>query len=291
MIDSLEALLPNGSVHWETACTKVEGLPSKKVKVTVSKKTAESCSDSEDESDILIVADGASSKVRTQLRPQDTLSFTGIVCIAGISRFPEGEIPKPMDKDWGGMLGGGGVGLFVSPVDTHSALWNLSYRTDQPRERLHAPINDNQAQTLLREILDKAKPFREPLQTLIKVTDLNTLAVYNAMDKQPFHHEANSRIIFIGDSNHAMSPFSGNGANMALRDAWELAQQLSQSISVFASSLLDLGPALKANDAMSIPRSAKVINTSHWSISILHATGIKLWVYKLILAVIKLIKG
>ncbi|KAJ9370624.1 hypothetical protein DTO282E5_4600 [Paecilomyces variotii] len=290
MIDALETLLPNGSIQWETKCTKAEPMPSK-AKVTVRNNNAEASSDREDECDILIVADGAGSKVRAQLRPEDTLTFRGIVCLAGVSRFTEGEVPKPMDKNWGGVLGAGPVGLFVSPVDTRSALWSLSYRSDQPRERLSAPLSEDQAENLLREALDRAKPFKEPTETLIKATDPATLAVYNAMDKQPFRHEANSKIVFIGDSNHAMSPFAGNGANMALTDAWELALQLSKSVPTSSSLSLDLGPALKAYDEMSIPRSSKAINRSHWSISMLHAAGIKLWAYKLFLALVRLIKG
>ncbi|KAL1855066.1 3'-5' RNA exonuclease complex component [Paecilomyces lecythidis] len=290
MIDALEALLPEGSIHWETTCTKVEPQPSK-VKVTVGRNNAVDSSDVEKECDILIVADGAGSKIRTQLRPEDRLSFRGIVCLAGVARFPEGEVPKPMDRNWGGVLGAGPLGLFVSPVDARSALWNLSYRADQPRQRLSAPLSDDQANELLHEALDRAKPFKEPTQTLIKATDPATMAVYNAMDKQPFSHDANSKVIFIGDSNHAMSPFAGNGANMALMDAWDLALQLSKSMPTSSSSSLDLGPALKAYDEMSIPRSSKAINRSHWSISVLHSAGITFWAYKIFFAIVRLIKA
>ena len=50
----------------------------------------------------------------------------------------------------------------------------------------------------------------------------------NALDKRPFAHENCSLIIFIRDSNHAICPFAGNGANMTLCDAWDLAEQLCQ---------------------------------------------------------------
>lgn len=263
------------TIRWQTSCLSAEVLTrvDKPVKVCLA-------DDSVDYSDFMVVADGARSRIRSYVRPTDTLNFAGICMISGIARFGDGEIPKPMDKDWGGVLGGGGTGLFVSVVDSQSALWVVSYRTNRPRDRLAAPISEGQVQSLLQEALELGRPFPEPLPTLIKATDPSTLTVMNAMDKRPFAHENGSPIIFIGDSNHAMSPFAGNGANMALCDAWDLAEQLCQSETV--------EQALKAYDNLSMPRSSKAINMSHWSISLLHSRGLKLWCYKLFLAILRL---
>lgn len=111
---------------------------------------------------------------------------------------------------------------------------------------------------------------------MVRATDPSTLSLSNAMDKQPFpHRDGAPSVIFIGDSNHAMSPFAGNGANMALLDGWELAEQLCTCTS--------LSSALAAYDKSSMTRSKSAIRMSHWSISMAHATGLKLFAYKLFL--------
>lgn len=268
--------LENVSVQWETQCLGVEvydGETGQKVRVSLAEGRV-------DEGDFLIVADGARSKIRSLLRPTDTLNFARVCMISGTARFEQTPVPKPMDKDWGGVLGGNGVGLFVAVVDSKSALWALSYRSDKQRERMGAPMSQEQVQSLLQEAAELGNPFSEPLQTLIRATDPTTLIAMNAMDKAPFAHEGNSPIVFIGDSNHAMSPFAGNGANMALCDAWDLAQQLCQSRS--------MQEALKIYDGLSMPRSSKAINASHWAISLLHARGWKLVGYRLVLALLGL---
>ncbi|KAL2220281.1 hypothetical protein M432DRAFT_311876 [Thermoascus aurantiacus ATCC 26904] len=270
------------TMHWERPCTRVEPLPDGKIRVHLGDGTTDEC-------DILIAADGASSKIRTQLRPADGLSFTGAVCISATSRFDSHEaVPRPVDRDWGAVLGGGGVGLFVSPVDSRSALWSVSYLTDQPRERMRYPLSEEQVQSLLTEALERGSQFSEPFQTLVRATDPTTLMLFNAMDKQPFKHEraisttsaspGSPSIIFIGDSNHAMSPFAGNGANMALLDGWELAEQLCRPG--------PLDAALRAYDAKSVPRSKAAIRSSRWTISMLHATGWKLFLYTLLFRVV-----
>ncbi|KAH8589404.1 hypothetical protein B0O99DRAFT_725323 [Bisporella sp. PMI_857] len=68
----------------------------------------------------------------------------------------------------------------------------------------------------------------EPFQSIVHAIDVSTLAVIDAMDKKPFSHTRSLQdkgVIFIGDANHAVSPFAGSGANMALVDGWNLAEQ------------------------------------------------------------------
>ena len=99
--------------------------------------------------------------------------------------------------------------------------------------------------------------------------------VFNAMDKQPFPHTKANRkdmpVIFIGDSNHAMSPFAGNGANMALMDGLELAEHFCKATS--------LDSALAQYDSSSMTRSKSAIRISHWVISLAHARGWMLTFY------------
>jgi 2-polyprenyl-6-methoxyphenol hydroxylase-like FAD-dependent oxidoreductase len=262
-----EALSPQDTLHWATACTGANQLPSGQVEVQLSNGQVEVC-------DFLIAADGANSRLRQALRPDDNLRFAGAVCITGNARLPDG-VPKPVTTDWGLVLGGGGTGLFASPIDQQSAVWNVSYLSAEQRKTMKQPIPKDQIPDLLQESLDRGKDFAEPFETLVRATDPSTLMVFNAMDKQPFPHTKANRkdmpVIFIGDSNHAMSPFAGNGANMALMDGLELAEHFCKATS--------LDSALAQYDSSSMTRSKSAIRISHWVISLAHARGWMLTFY------------
>jgi 2-polyprenyl-6-methoxyphenol hydroxylase-like FAD-dependent oxidoreductase len=280
----INAVCESDRIVWNVPCTHVEPL----LVPTQGRTRVHFPDGGYDDCDILVVADGASSKIRAQLRPHDILDFTGIVCISASARFPEGDVPDPMDADWGGVLGAGnGVGLFVAPVSSSSALWSLSYPSATPRERLGRPFTKDEVDALLAEALEKGRGFSEPFQKMVHATDPGTLTVLNAMDKQPFGHGSTSTgtaagpVVFIGDANHAVSPFSGNGANMAMLDGWDLAEQFARNIS--------MDTALETYDGRSMPRSTSAVRQSHWAIDMMHATGLKLAVYRALLWLVGLV--
>ena len=272
----IDAVSPDDVIHWGTSCTGTVQGENGKIQVQLSNGETDEC-------DILIAADGANSKIRAALRPNDTLSFAGAVCIAGEASFPDG-IPAPLHQDWGTIIGAGGVSLFASPVTDHTAIWSLSYLSATPRERTKPPLSLEQAKELRKEALDRGSAIAAPFEALVLASDPSTLTIFNPRDKQPFGHVNSDgkceRVVFIGDSNHAMSPFAGNGANMALMDGWDLAEQLCNS-----ASLVD---ALKAYDAKSMPRSKKAISMSHWTIKVAHATGWWLWLHVVFMKILKL---
>jgi 2-polyprenyl-6-methoxyphenol hydroxylase-like FAD-dependent oxidoreductase len=253
MLDALE-----DEVHWGTTCTVVEKLENGRVAALLSNGWVEEC-------DLLVVADGAKSKIRTRVRPDDKLKFAGPVYIRGVARF-EARVPKPVEHDYGMVLEGRGTGLFVSPIDEHSALWSLSYLADMPRGQSKAPLPQQQAEELVEEALERGKHFSEPFETILRASDLSTVVTDNAWDKEPFQHVGNELkdkcIVFLGDANHAMSSFSGNGANMALMDGWDLAEQLCKGESISS--------ALAAYDALSMPRAKEAIATSRRTMDLAH---------------------
>lgn len=156
-------------------------------------------------------------------------------------------------------------------------------QSHEPPPPLKQPLPREQASDVLEEALERGKLFTEPFQSLVRATDLSTVMVFNAMDKPPFPHTRENQkdmsVVFIGDSNHAMSPFAENGANMALMDGLELAEQICQSDSLEA--------ALSAYDASSMGRSKSAIQMSHWSIAMAHAQGWKLAFHMLCLKIIR----
>ncbi|KAF4968120.1 hypothetical protein FZEAL_10434, partial [Fusarium zealandicum] len=221
-----EGLGSDDSVEWNTRCLSARLLDDGRVRVQVARGPLETECITEEDCDVLVAADGASSKLRACLRPTDNLEFAGATLRGGISRF-KGASPKPVDKDWGFMLSSTGVSCFFSPVDDHSVVWAVGHL-----EAAQIPTLDLNNGDEVRAVIDQARglgrELQEPFQTIVAHTDPKTVLSINARDKPAFSHNDidDLPVLFIGDSNHAVTPFAGYGANLALSDAWDLAEQL-----------------------------------------------------------------
>lgn len=109
-------------------------------------------------------------------------------------------------------------------MDEYHALWSISHLSPSPLELLKQPLSREQTQFILQEALEQGD-IPKPFATYVKATDPSTLLILNASGKQPFPHDLERdgmNVVFVGDANHAVSPFAGNGANMALMDGWQL---------------------------------------------------------------------
>lgn len=273
--NALQKVLADGAVdcgadiRWSTQVVDAERLEGGGMRVNLKDGTTADC-------DILIAADGSKSAIRRCLRPDDGLDFAGVVGMMGTARFEtEEQVPKPLDKDWGLILGGNGkgVGLFASPVDSHSALWSLSYCCKEPRKQVKYPIPEAELTALMDEARELAKDFPPKLHDLMSATDPTTFRWFNAMDRPAFRHTVDQHgpVVWIGDANHAVSPFAGNGANMALMDAWDLARCLGQAAS--------LEEGLQEYDQAAVPRALATLKMSRFNITMFHATGWRLAFY------------
>jgi 2-polyprenyl-6-methoxyphenol hydroxylase-like FAD-dependent oxidoreductase len=77
-------------------------------------------------------------------------------------------------------------------------------------------------------------------------------------------------VVFLGDANHAVTPFAGSGACLAMSDGWDLAEQLTKHE--------ELDAALKAYDKLSVPRAKRILKFSHFTIQFGHGKGWWTWV-------------
>jgi 2-polyprenyl-6-methoxyphenol hydroxylase-like FAD-dependent oxidoreductase len=245
---------PSDSVQWNSRCLSARRLEDGRVCVQVAKGYNENEVVLEETCDVLIAADGANSNLRTSLRPEDGLEFAGAILRGGISRF-DGSPPAPINKDWGFMLSGTGVSCFFSPVDKKSVVWGVGHLEADQVPKLD--LNDEGVvQQVIETGLELGKELQEPFRTIVYHTDPKTVFEINAHDKKPFHHEEIDTIpvVFIGDSNHAVSPFAGFGANLALCDGWDLAQQLCNGRS--------LEDGITAYDDLAVSRALPILQRS-----------------------------
>lgn len=213
--------------------------------------------------DLLIAADGSNSKIRKALRPQHELNFAGAVCIMARTHSLE-MLPPPIDVSWGRVFSGTGNFLFIAPSNQTSVVWIVSYLSDTPRETKAAgTMSDAEIDQILTEVKERTKSYSEPMPTVLKQTLRSSVAISNAKEVTPFRNHGS--VIFIGDAQHAISSFGGNGANMAIMDGYQLAEQL-----VNANSLAE---AIKGYDDQTVSRSTKAINMSHRIIEMGHSLG------------------
>jgi hypothetical protein len=146
------------------------------------------------------------------------------------------------------------------------------------------PHFDRTSETEAKGVIHYAKKlgqrFQPPFDTILENTDLSTVMCLNACDKLPFAHDELATIpaVFIGDSNHALTPFAGYGANLALADGWDLAEQLCRK------DVESLAAAVAAYDAVSVPRALKLVKGSRMRLKTGHSTGWRLWVFLAMLA-------
>ena len=151
-------------------------------------------------------------------------------------------------------------------------MWGLSRLQPDARPRFDCN-QPEQVKALLDEARSIGHMMAEPFSTIVAATEPETTFVHSARDKKPFPHDKTPKgVLFVGDSNHAVSPFAGNGANLALKDGWDLAAQLCQGET--------LESAVAAYDKLAVPRAIKTVKTSHQRIRVAHSTELKYYFFR-----------
>ncbi|KAL7954082.1 hypothetical protein V8C34DRAFT_295418 [Trichoderma compactum] len=265
-------------VNWDSQCVSATQLPSGRLRVRVVHGNGD---ESEPECDLLIAADGASSKLRQSLRPDDRLVSNGAVLRGGIATFKE-SLPQPLSEDWGFVVSRTGVSAFFSPVDNHRIFWTIGQNENEVSRLDRGSVA--QAQAVIDKSLELGSHIPEPFSSIVKRTDPKTVLLLNSRDKMPFYHNDVTKMpaIFLGDSNHALSPFAGTGGNLALADGWDLANQICGQ-----SSLKD---AVEAYDELSVARATRFIKRSRQLIEAAHDTGLRYYLFWCMLFVGKFVR-
>ncbi|KAK8207973.1 hypothetical protein M8818_004011 [Zalaria obscura] len=253
---------------WGWTCETAERFEKGKIRVTVSEVGGETMS--LEECDLLIGADGADSKIRACFRPQDTeTTYMGASQIGGIAYLPDG-VPKPVDEDYGLQMDHG-VCCIYNPFDENRVAWALS--TMCPERKTGTKLSADEFEALKKEALKTVSAFKQPFQQVVEATIPDTAFFRTARTKAAFPHDDRlTGVIFIGDANHVLSPYEYVGANLALKDGWDLAEQICCDTSMKA--------AAASYDQISIPRFEHPYNFQFERVGFGHATGWKWNLYK-----------
>ena len=211
LIEVLRRQLPERIVALGARCTEVEtGTTSARARFADGKEI---------EADVIVGADGIHSAVRKSLFGAEKPRFAGCICWRGLvpfDAFPPGTVSPDGTMYMGPkshviyyLVRRGELVNFVAHMEGHS--WTTESWT-QECERA--------------DVMNAYAGWHEPLLQLLGSAErYYKWALY---DRDPLERWTKGRTTLLGDSAHAMLPYIGQGACMAIEDGYTLAAALAQ---------------------------------------------------------------
>ena len=241
----LLASLPEGTVRWNRKVTSVA--------TDGGRHTITFADGTRIGADLIIGADGAWSKVRSLLSDIKP-AYTG-TCFIEVALL-EGAARHQLSIDAIGtgtlMAVAPGRGIMVHRYPDRTARGYAAL--NKPEEWIRS-IDFGDARSGLAHLAEQFEGFAPHLTAFI--TNSDTAPVLRPIYALPvgYRWDRMSGFTLLGDAAHLMSPFAGEGANLALYDAAELAKAIVAHPS-------DVEAALAAYEAGLFPRTSEVAEAS-----------------------------
>jgi salicylate hydroxylase len=195
------------------------------------------------EADIVIGADGIHSVVRNDLFGADAPRFTGCICWRGMA--PIDAVPRDINTKDGAMWMGPHGHVVHYPV-RRGELLNIVAHIDSDAWTEESWTHECD----VAEVTTTYAGWNSALTRLYPLSERwYKWALY---DRDPLERWSRGRVTLLGDSAHAMLPYLGTGAGMALEDACVLAAAIARQPD-------DLDTALATYERVRVPRAKAAV--------------------------------
>jgi salicylate hydroxylase len=235
LLDVLAAALKTTQIRFGARCVAVEGNDKSAV--------ARFADGSSIEADIVVGADGIHSVVRSSLFGADTPHFTGCICWRGMA--PVDAVPSDINTVDGTMWMGPHGHVVHYPV-RRGELLNIVAHID-------SDAWTEESWTRQCDVSEVIEAYAEWNSALTRVYPSSERWYKWALyDRDPLEHWTKGRATLLGDSAHAMLPYLGTGAGMAIEDAVVLGAAVGRESN-------DLSAALLAYEQLRVPRTKAAV--------------------------------